>query len=188
MNALGQVRRLALALAALCAAFGAASAQQPTEEDIKRALMRRPLGGGQTLNAPGPPHLGGVRVDPGSEPAAPSIDLYINFEYNSADLEPEALMVLRSLGNALRSPELNDARIMIIGHTDARGSDEYNLRLSQRRAQAVRKLLVGVYDIEPGRLQAVGRGKRELKDQSRPDDAINRRVEIRNVSESAATN
>jgi OOP family OmpA-OmpF porin len=83
----------------------------------------------------------------------------------------------------LQSPELKDARIQIIGHTDAKGSDAYNQRLSEQRASAVQKLLVAIYDIDPTHVEALGRGESELKDRSRPEDGINRRVEIRNVAE-----
>ena len=47
---------------------------------------------------------------------------------------------------------------------------------------AVRSLLAAIYEIDPARLQALGRGKSELKDKTRPEDGINRRVEIRNVT------
>ena len=69
-----------------------------------------------------------------------------------------------------------------VGHTDAKGTDAYNDKLSERRASAVRSLLAAIYDIDPARLQALGRGKSELKDKTRPKDGINRRVEIRNVT------
>jgi outer membrane protein OmpA-like peptidoglycan-associated protein len=123
-----------------------------------------------------------VKIEPGIESKAPSIDLYINFKFDSAELEPEALLTLKALGQALRSKELRDLRIQIVGHTDAKGTDDYNQKLSERRASAVRSLLIGIYDIEPTHLDAVARGRSELKDKSRPEDGINRRVEIRNVT------
>jgi flagellar motor protein MotB len=49
--------------------------------------------------------------------------------------------------------------------------------------RVVQKLLVAIYDINPTHVEAPGRGKSELKDRSRPEDGINRRVEIRNVAE-----
>ena len=91
-------------------------------------------------------------------------------------------MVTASLGQALQSQELKDARIQTVGHTDAKGGDAYNQKLSERRASAVRSLLVGIYDLDPAHLEAVGRGRSDLKDKSQPEDGINRRVEIRNVS------
>ena len=100
----------------------------------------------------------------------------------SAELEPDALLALRSLGQALQSQELKNDRIQIMGHTDAKGSEAYNQKLSERRANAVRSLLVSIYDINSARLEAFGRGKSELKDKDHPEDGINRRVEIRNVT------
>jgi outer membrane protein OmpA-like peptidoglycan-associated protein len=148
-----------------------ARAEEPTSDDIVKAL--KPLTRSYR----------GVAVEPGVENRPPSIDLYINFKFDSAELEPDALLTLKALGQALRSPELKDARIQVIGHTDAKGSDAYNQKLSEQRASAVRKLLVAIYDIDPTHLEAFGRGKSELKDKSRPADGINRRVEIRNVAE-----
>jgi flagellar motor protein MotB len=49
--------------------------------------------------------------------------------------------------------------------------------------RVVQKLLVAIYDIDPKHVEALGRGESELKNNSRPEDGINRRVEIRNVSE-----
>ena len=173
-------------LASLCAIplFGGflvldtALAQQPTSDEIIKALTPKPdAGGGRRMR-----DFRGVAIEPGTESKPPSIDLYINFQYDSAALEPEALLALRSLGKALQSQELKEAQVQIIGHTDAKGSDAYNQKLSERRADAVRSLLVGIYDIKPVRLEALGRGEAELKDKSQPEDGINRRVEIRNVT------
>jgi len=155
-----------------------ATAGEPTSEDIVKALKPKPQVPSTRTRA-----LRGVTVEPGAESKPPSIDLYINFKFDSAELEPDALLTLKALGKALQSPELKDARIQIIGHTDAKGSDAYNQKLSEQRARAVQKLLVAIYDIDPVHLQAFGRGKSELKDKSRPEDGINRRVEIRNVAE-----
>lgn len=173
-------RRALLTLLCVAALVGSpivltrAQAEQPTADDIVKALT--PPGGPHTRS------FRGVAIEPGTESKPPSIDLYINFKYDSAELEPEALLALKSLGQALQSQELKDAHIQIVGHTDAKGSDSYNQNLSERRANAVRSLLIGIYDIDSGHLEAVGRGKSELKDRNHPEDGINRRVEIRNIS------
>jgi outer membrane protein OmpA-like peptidoglycan-associated protein len=100
----------------------------------------------------------------------------------SLDASSSSSCSSRLLSRKLRSPELKDAQIQIVGHTDAKGTDAYNNKLSERRASAVRSLLAAIYEIDPARLQALGRGKSELKDKTRPEDGINRRVEIRNVT------
>jgi OmpA-OmpF porin, OOP family len=115
---------------------------------------------------------------------APSIEFYsIEFGINSSELAPEARAQLEELAAALSSEELRAYRFEIIGHTDARGSREHNLALSQRRAYAVRDFLLQVAGVNPRRLEATGRGMDALV---RPDDpyaAENRRVEIRNLGE-----
>ena len=71
------------------------------------------------------------------------------------------------------------------GHTDSRGSDEYNDRLSQQRADAVKEFLEDRYPNLRGRVHAVGRGEREPVAPNEIDGrdnpagrALNRRVEI----------
>jgi outer membrane protein OmpA-like peptidoglycan-associated protein len=178
-----QLGRLIFGIVLSCLPVVSGVAQEPSSDDIINALKPRTLPQGEGGITPGVRSLRGLEVLPSDEPQkAPSIDLYVNFKFDSAELEPDALQSLRSLAVALRSPELKDAKIMIVGHTDAKGSDDYNMKLSQRRAAAVRSALIGSYEIESGRLQANGRGESELKDTSRPEDGINRRVEIRNVT------
>jgi outer membrane protein OmpA-like peptidoglycan-associated protein len=107
--------------------------------------------------------------------------LHIPFEYNSDKLTPDAILILRRLGAALKNPRLASYRFKLAGHTDARGSVEYNQKLSERRAAAVRDYLIFQYDVESQRIEAVGLGKSQLADPSRPEDGINRRVQVINV-------
>ncbi len=75
-----------------------------------------------------------------AEPAGPrALDLEIQFDYNSHKLTQDGAEVLDQLGAALQSEELRSAkRIVLEGHTDAKGSVTYNRLLSLRRAQSVR--------------------------------------------------
>lgn len=152
-----------------------AMAQDPGKDEIICSL--KPEACGTRFRS-----LRGLDVVPPKDNKPPAIDLYVNFEYNSAELKPEALASLRALGQALTSPALANAQIAIVGHTDAKGGAGYNLSLSSRRAQAVRNVLIGSHGVDPSRLRAEGRGFAELKDPSRPEDGINRRVEIKNIS------
>lgn len=118
----------------------------------------------------------------GSDDGGPaSFEIY--FDVNSANLRADAYPVLDRLGSALRSQELNDYRFVVEGHTDATGSEAFNLELSQNRAQSVREYLVGKYDIDPARLEPVGRGESELYDPEHPDSGKNRRVRFVNADE-----
>jgi outer membrane protein OmpA-like peptidoglycan-associated protein len=116
-------------------------------------------------------------------PKRPKIDLEINFEYNSANLTPAAEPQLNNLGKALTSAELAGSVIMLGGHTDAKGGDDYNQRLSERRAEAVRRFLIENYRIPTANLVSAGYGKKGLKNTADPYAAENRRVEIVNMAE-----
>jgi outer membrane protein OmpA-like peptidoglycan-associated protein len=70
------------------------------------------------------------------------------------------------------------------GYTDAKGPSDYNQKLSERRAQAVRDYLVAQHDVAPNRLQTVGYGLNQLADPIKPLDAINRRVQVINIGAS----
>ena len=66
------------------------------------------------------------------------------------------------------------------GHTDAKGSAVYNKQLSLKRAEAVKRYLVGK-GIDAGRLDTVGYGSERLLTPDNPQDPSNRRVEIRDL-------
>jgi outer membrane protein OmpA-like peptidoglycan-associated protein len=110
------------------------------------------------------------------------IDLNIPFEFNSSELQPQAAAQLKQLQSALTSEALSKYRFMVAGHTDGKGSPQYNLQLSVRRAEAVKRYLVD-NGVGEGRLDAVGYGAEHLALPDRPEDASNRRVEIRNLGE-----
>lgn len=69
----------------------------------------------------------------------------------------------------------------ITGHTDARGTRAYNLRLSQQRAASVVEYLVRVHRIAATRLTAEGKGFDELVDTEHPESGVNRRVQVTNA-------
>jgi outer membrane protein OmpA-like peptidoglycan-associated protein len=106
------------------------------------------------------------------------VELEVYFDYDSDHITPRAREQLRALGKALASAELLSFRYLIAGHTDAVGSDAYNIDLSRRRAQAVAEFLTEEYAIDPRRLMVVGFGFRRLKRPEAPRAAINRRVEV----------
>jgi len=113
----------------------------------------------------------------------PSIDLEITFEYNSATIAPNAMSQVTALGKALTSPDLKGGTFIVAGHTDGKGSDTYNQGLSERRADAVKRYLAENYGIEASNLVTVGYGKSQLKDPSNPFAAENRRVQLVNMAD-----
>jgi OOP family OmpA-OmpF porin len=102
----------------------------------------------------------------------------VNFETNSATLTPGASATLREVAEALRG-EAN-LRAEIGGHTDSSGADDYNLRLSQQRADSVRAFLMS-QGIDGNRLLARGYGETQpvADNSTETGRALNRRVEFR---------
>ena len=81
----------------------------------------------------------------------------VYFETNAAVILPQSFPLLQEVADTLLAfPRI--AKVEVQGHTDSRGSDEYNLDLSQRRADAVRTFLVE-RGVAPERLQARGYGE-----------------------------
>ena len=109
---------------------------------------------------------------------APSINIKVYFEFDSAILKPETLEVLDNLGAALTSGALRGYRFELAGHTDAVGGDAYNLDLSERRAKAVLKHLITLFDIDVSRIDVAGYGESRLLDPTNPESDINRRVQV----------
>ena len=116
---------------------------------------------------------------PAVAPHRPAVDLEVRFEFDSYRLTPMAQAVLDNLATALTS-DLAPYQFVLEGHTDAVGSDQYNLELSQRRAEAVQDYLRELYNIQPARLSAIGKGESELLLPEQPRAAPNRRVRVVN--------
>ena len=111
----------------------------------------------------------------------PSLDIEIEFEFDSPKISKSSADDLKALGAALQHEKLIKAQILLNGHTDAKGDDDYNLTLSQKRADEVMSRLVQDFGIAPERLIAIGFGERRLKDTDDPESATNRRVEVVNI-------
>jgi outer membrane protein OmpA-like peptidoglycan-associated protein len=114
----------------------------------------------------------------------PSIDLTINFEYNSANITGQAQSTVSELGKALADPQLRGSVFLVGGHTDAKGGEEYNQKLSERRAEAIKKFLTDKYGIQAENLVTVGYGKTQLKNADNPTADENRRVQVVNMEAS----
>jgi outer membrane protein OmpA-like peptidoglycan-associated protein len=101
------------------------------------------------------------------------------FSYDSADLQPSAIEQLRKLGILIRrNPR---ATFTVEGYTDSFGTPEYNLELSQRRAESVKQYLVQAMGISPAQIEAQGYGSSKFRvspNGSIAEQQENRRVEI----------
>ena len=111
----------------------------------------------------------------------PNFSVEILFDFDSAIIKPDSYEILGAMADALHHPVLLGDQFLIVGHTDAKGKREYNLELSQRRADSIRNALTTVFNVDPARIQAFGLGEEQLKDPNNPDGAVNRRVQLLNL-------
>lgn len=116
-------------------------------------------------------------------PAAGAVALQVQFPFDSAEIQPEMLPALDAVAAGIKLAG-GATRIVVEGHTDAAGAADYNLRLSQRRAAAVRHYLIVYHGIAPQRLDVVGLGKSAPLFPQDPYAAENRRVQFRAVDAS----
>ncbi len=107
----------------------------------------------------------------------------VEFDFNATAIRPESRVILDRVAAVMTAPAAGSARFRVVGHTDAVGGDAANLALSERRALAVVAYLTGHHHIAANRLEASGRGLRELLLPDQPTAAANRRVEIVNLGE-----
>lgn len=111
------------------------------------------------------------------QPSPSGLDMLINFDLDSAELTEQARTNLNEFAKALKDQRLSAATFVVEGYTDASGEEQYNDRLSERRAQAVTAfLLANGVNIE--RVKAIGMGEKNPRVPD-PYDPVNRRVEMR---------
>ena len=116
--------------------------------------------------------------EPTPEPTFCGATVYINFDVNSATIRPESDQVLADLYDGLISEGATG--VSIVGHTSSEGTEEYNLDLSQRRAQSVVDDLLG-RGFDASLISATGVGETQLlisPDDDETSRELNRRVEI----------
>lgn len=119
----------------------------------------------------------GAKVERVGEGILVTFDSGILFDFDSAELRPAARENLRNLAESLKKyPNTN---VLLVGHTDAIGSDEYNYNLSTRRANAAANYLVSL-GVDRKRIEAVGRGETEpvADNDTEAGRQQNRRVEV----------
>ncbi len=114
----------------------------------------------------------------------PSIDLEINFEYNSASIGPAAATTVNELGKALTDPSLKGNTFILAGYADGRGRPAYNQDLSERRADAVKRYLIEKFGMTASSLVTAGYGSTHFKNPGDPNAAENRRVAVTNMADS----
>ena len=102
----------------------------------------------------------------------------VNFDFDKSSLTRNARTLLDDVAAELAA--YPDIRVEIGGHTDAKGTDEYNLALSKRRAESVRQYLIGK-EVAPERMTSAGYGESQPVADNESDEGreLNRRVELK---------
>lgn len=111
----------------------------------------------------------------------PQISLDVLFDPDSSIIRPGSYRTLGRVADALTQPALLPYKFLIVGHTESGGRRDHNVAISQRRADAVRDVLVTMFKLSPKRLQTLGLGEEQLRDAARPTAPANRRIQIMTV-------
>ena len=129
---------------------------------------------------------GGTRTETATVTVRPKVidrlTLHVHFDFAKANIRRSDDAELQRGVRFLK--KYPDAKISVVGFTDNIGSDAYNQRLSERRAQAVKDYLVA-HGADAARIEASGRGKNDpvADNKTEKGRAKNRRVEIQVLSE-----
>ena len=108
----------------------------------------------------------------------PQFTADIQFDEDAAVVRPESYRLLGRIADTLYHPSLLGYKFLIVGHTVSTGKREYNLTLSQRRADALRDVLVTTFKVSPKRLVALGLGEEQLLDGNRPTAPVNAQIQV----------
>ncbi len=125
-----------------------------------------------------------VRYNSNLRDYMPRVDMDVNFESGSWQLSPAQIGQLAAIADGLkRAVSRNPREVFIVeGHTDAVGSEEDNLSLSDRRAEAIAVGLTEQFQVPPENLVTQGYGEQHLKVQTEGSEAVNRRVTLRRIT------
>ena len=108
----------------------------------------------------------------------PQLSVDVLFDPDTSIIRPGSYRTLGRLADALTDPGLLHYNFLIVGHTETGGRRDHNVIVSQRRADAVRDVLINTFKVSPKRLQALGLGEEQLRDAVRPAAPINQQLDV----------
>ena len=160
-------------MAALVVAFGVVVGCSSKGGDAAGTGAVDPNAGYGSGTTPSATDTGGVS----SEEAALRAITTFYFEFDSSELKPEAM---RALDVHARDLKAQGNRVALEGHTDERGTREYNMALGERRAAAVQRYLV-LQGVSSAQLELISYGEERAAVEGSSEEAWaqNRRVELR---------
>ena len=108
----------------------------------------------------------------------PQFNFNVVFDPDSSVIRPQSYQTIGRIADALSDPKLLPYAFLVIDHTESAGRRSDNLLLSQRRADAIRAVLSGSFNISSKRLQSLGLGEEQLQDALHPASPANARAQI----------
>ncbi len=111
-------------------------------------------------------------------PKLPQFSADIQFDEDAAVVRPESYRTLGRIADTLYDPSLLGYKFLIVGHTVSTGKRDYNLTLSQRRADVIRDILTTTFKVSPKRLQTIGLGEEQLLDGLHPAGPANAQFQV----------
>ena len=151
-----------------------------SDDNLRRALMAT-----QPANIDRRFSLSQIRNIDAVRYLVPEIEVEsVKFATGSSAIGRDQAQELAALGGAMREAiQANPADIFLIeGHTDAVGAEDYNLMLSDRRAETVALALTEYFDVPPENMVVQGYGEYDLRVQTQAAERANRRVAVRRIT------
>jgi len=108
----------------------------------------------------------------------PQVTFDIVFDPDTPIIRPQSYVTIGRIADALADPKVRAYAYLVVDHTESTGRRAPQLALSQRRADAIRAILAGTFNISSKRLQSLGLGEEQLQDAAKPGSPANARVQI----------
>src|ERR1700756_3510943 len=108
----------------------------------------------------------------------PTFNFNIHFDVDTPIILPDSYETVGRIADAMVSAPMLPYMFLIVGHTDSNGRREANAILSQRRADALRDVLVNTFKISAKRIQSLGLGEEQFIDQAHPTSPVNQQIQI----------
>jgi OOP family OmpA-OmpF porin len=102
----------------------------------------------------------------------------ILFDDDVAVVRPDSYRTLGRIADTITHPSMLGHKFLIVGHTASGGRRDFNLTLSQRRADVIRDVLVNTFKVSPKRLVTLGLGEEQLLDRARPGAPANNQFHV----------
>jgi outer membrane protein OmpA-like peptidoglycan-associated protein len=112
----------------------------------------------------------------------PTYNVDIQFDIDTPIVRPDSYAAVGRIADAMVQASMLPYTFLIVGHIESNGKRESNVILSQRRADAIRDILVNTFKISSKRLQSIGLGEEQLLDPAHPAAPVNQQLQIMTIA------